>query len=130
MAPTLRPERPSDAADVRAVHVAAFPTPAEANLVDALRSAGHASVSLVAEADGKIVGHILFSPMSIAEHPAITDGLGLAPLAVLPALQRRGIGAALVREGLDSCRKLGAGFVAVLGDPAYYTRFGFALAHP
>jgi putative acetyltransferase len=122
----VRPERGGDAAAIRAVHVAAFPTPRESRLVDAVRRAGGAVVSLVAERDGALVGHILFSPVAVER--GARRGLGLAPLAVLPAHQRHGIGAALVRAGLRQARARGDDFVVVLGEPVYYRRFGFAAA--
>ncbi len=103
------------------MHAAAFPTAAEARLVDALRAAGRLSVSLVAEAAGQIVGHIGFSPVTVA---GAAGGLGLAPVAVLPTFQRRGIGGKVIVEGLAECARIGAGFVVVLGEPSYYQRFG------
>ena len=115
----IRPERPGDAADIDRVHRTAFPGPEEAGLVADLRAAGRAAVSLVAVVDGTVVGHILLSPATPA------PGLGLAPLAVVPAFQRRGIGSDLVRAGLEAARSTGAAYVVVLGDPAYYGRFGF-----
>jgi putative acetyltransferase len=123
--PLIRPEQPGDQAGVRAVNVAAFETPAEADLVDALRAQARPLVSLVAEEAGAIVGHILFSPVTLPGHPALAL-TGLAPMAVAPARQRAGIGSALVRAGLDACRRLPADAVVVLGHPGYYPRFGFA----
>ena len=120
----IAPEQASDISAVRDVHLAAFPTQLEADLVDALRTNGHAVVSLVARLDDRIVGHIAFSPVTIDG----AHGLGLAPVAVLPAYQTRGVGAALVRSGLTACRALGTPFVVVLGAPAYYGRFGFTRA--
>lgn len=110
------------------MHMAAFPTDAESRLVDALRANGGAWVSLVAERAGRVVGHILFSPVRLDPDPGAPRGAGLAPVAVLPDHQRRGIGGALVREGLSRCRALGVEFVVVLGDPGYYGRFGFRRA--
>jgi putative acetyltransferase len=123
--PMLRTEQPTDVPAIRAVLEAAFGQPGEAKLVEALREAGRLMVSLVAEQAGGVVGHVAFSRVKVAD---CESGVGLAPLAVLPAWQRRGIGAALVREGLAACRQCGAGFVVVLGDPAYYGRFGFEAA--
>jgi putative acetyltransferase len=125
---TIRPERPGDEAAIRAVHGAAFPSDDEARLVDRLRASAQARVSLVAEVAGAVVGHILFSPVSLVAPPASGQGLGLAPLAVLPGHQRRGVGSALVREGLAACRQQGHPFVVVLGHPGYYPRFGFRRA--
>jgi len=121
----IRPEAPGDHAGVRAVNVAAFETPAEADLVDALRAQARPLVSLVADEAGVIVGHIMFSPVTLPGHPALAL-MGLAPVAVTPARQRAGIGAALVRAGLEACRRLAADAVVVLGHPDYYPRFGFA----
>lgn len=123
----IRPQEPSDARAVRAVNEAAFGSAEEANLVEALRNEPDALVSLVAELDGRVVGHILFSPVTLLGHPAIRL-MGLGPMAVLPAHQRSGIGSALVREGLDRCRNLSCSAVVVLGHPAYYPRFGFVPA--
>lgn len=126
---TVEPELPDDIGAVRAVHVSAFPTSGEADLVDALRAADHAVVSLVARLDDAVVGHVLFSPVTIErEGRVIARGVGLAPLAVVPAHHERGIGSALARAGLDECRRIGAPFCVVLGEPAYYARFGFTRA--
>lgn len=124
---TIRPERPDEAAAVRRVHEAAFPTPAEANLVDRLRDRGKAVVSLIAEADDRVVGHIVFSPVTL-DPPAGGMGLGLGPVAVLPEYEHHGVGRRLIQNGLAECRARGAGFVVVVGDPAYYGRFGFERA--
>ena len=96
--------------------------------MNALRAAGKAVVSLVAEASATVVGHVLFSPVTVEPSPGSCLGVGLAPLAVRPALQRRGIGARLVESGLAACRRAGFGFVVVLGGPRYYRRFGFRRA--
>lgn len=121
----VQPEQPADADAIRVVHEASFPTAAEARLVDALRSAGRLCVSLIAVQDGMVVSHIAFSPVRVA---GASDGLGLAPVAVLPGHQRRGIGSRLIREGLAVGERSGFGFVVVLGEPGYYGRFGFAPA--
>ena len=120
----IRPEQPTDWAAVHAVNESAFETPAEAGLVDALRQEAQTVVSLVAEQDGSVVGHIMFSPVSLSAHPGLKI-MGLAPMAVIPGHQRSGIGSALVRAGLERCKELGYGAVAVVGHPNYYPRFGF-----
>ncbi len=121
----IRAEEQSDRADVHALNVSAFATPAEADLVDALRAEAKPVVSLVAEQDGAVVGHILFSPVTLSGGAGLKI-MGLAPMAVAPSRQRRGIGCALVRAGLERCRALGVGAVVVLGHPGYYPRFGFS----
>jgi putative acetyltransferase len=121
----IRAEEQRDWAAVHAVNVSAFETPAEANLVDALREQAQPLVSLIAEDNGAIVGHIMFSPVSLTGHPALKI-MGLAPMAVAPQHQRGGVGSALVRAGLQQCKQLGFGAVVVLGHPAYYPRFGFS----
>lgn len=123
----IRLEEAKDQAGVRSVNVAAFETPAEADLVDALRQQAHPLISLVAERDHAIVGHILLSPVSLYGYPDLKI-MGLAPMAVLPEHQHTGIGSALVHAGLDECRRLGYGVVVVLGHPEYYPRFGFVPA--
>ncbi len=123
----IRPEREGDAAAVRRVHVTAFPTPAEADLVERLRAGGKAVIALVAVDGDSIVGHILFSPIAL-EPLAGTVGLGLAPVAVMPDHEKHGVGRRLIQNGLAECRRWGAGFVVVIGDPPYYTRFGFESA--
>lgn len=122
----IRPESPADVAEVRRILVAAFPTPLEADLVEAIRAAGLARIALVAEQAGALVGHILFSPVTIGDADA-TPGLGLAPVAVDPRVHRQGIGGQLIRTGLAQAR---APYCVVLGDPAYYERFGFVHARP
>jgi putative acetyltransferase len=120
----IRAEEEKDRTAVHAVNVSAFDTPLEADLVDALRARAEPVVSLVAEDNGAILGHIMFSPVSLSGHPALRI-MGLAPMAVAPVRQRRGIGSALVRAGLEQCKQLGFCAVVVLGHPAYYPRFGF-----
>jgi putative acetyltransferase len=95
--------------------------------VDALREQAEPIISVVAEAAGSIVGHICFSPVTLSGHADLKI-MGLAPMAVLPTAQRRGIGSALVRSGLDRCRQVGCAAVVVLGHPEYYPRFGFVPA--
>jgi putative acetyltransferase len=124
---TIRPKQPRDTASVREVNLSAFPTSAEADLVDALRSAGTPTISLVAVVDGSIVGHILFSPVTLAKWLDLKV-MGLAPMAVRPAWQRRGIGSALVAAGVEACRQRGSGAIVVLGHARFYPRFGFVPA--
>jgi putative acetyltransferase len=133
MKPQIDSEKAHDHALIRAVHLAAFPTPEEADVVDRLRTNGRSVISLVSRVDETVVGHVLFSPVTIHEvdgdqETARGRGLGLAPVAVLPKFQRRGIGSALIETGLTRCREIGVSFVVVLGDPAYYARFGFVPA--
>lgn len=123
----IRAEEQRDRASVRALNLSAFETPAEADLVDALRDQVQPLVSLIAEDNGSIVGHIMFSPVSLSGHPALRI-MGLAPMAVATEHQRKGIGSALIRAGLDRCRRLGFGAVVVLGHASYYPRLGFAPA--
>jgi putative acetyltransferase len=121
----IRPEQPSDAGQIDAVHRVAFPTDAEARLVARLRENSHAPVSLVCEIEGRVVGHILFSPIEIVGYTTNSRGLGLAPVAVRSEFQRMGIGSSLITAGLAACRMAGIAFVVVLGHPEYYPRFGF-----
>jgi putative acetyltransferase len=124
----VRPEEPGDEAAVREVLLRAFEGPDEAALVDRLRSAEATSVSLVAEVEGLVVGHILFSPVEIEGLNSNATGVGLAPMAVLPTHQRSGLGSELVLAGLARCRELGELRIVVLGHPEYYPRFGFVPA--
>lgn len=123
----VRDEDERDRAAVRALNASAFETPAEADLVDALREQAHPVVSLLAEEADTVRGHIMFSPVSLSGQPALKI-MGLAPMVVAPAHQRQGIGSALIRAGLDRCQQLGFGAVVVLGHPEYYPRFGFSSA--
>jgi putative acetyltransferase len=120
----IREERQGDAESIRAVNLAAFETTTEADLVDALRRQATPLVSLVAEDDANVIGHILFSPVTLASDPGLIL-MGLAPMAVVPSRQRQGVGSTLVREGLQRCRQFNVAAVVVLGHPEYYPRFGF-----
>lgn len=123
----IRPESPEDFSAVRHVIELAFGQPAEADLVEKLRRTCADALSLVAE-DSEVVGHVLFTPVTIdgTEPPVL--GMGLAPLAVRPDRQRQSIGSQLVRRGLEVLRDRGCPFVVVLGHPEYYPRFGFERA--
>jgi putative acetyltransferase len=121
----IREETTSDLLAIHRVHELAFDSSAEAQLVDLLRSRGVAAISLVAEDEGEIIGHILFSPVSIDPPDRGWRALGLAPVGVIPDRQRQGIGKALINEGLQRGKERGFHLVVVLGDPAYYTKFGF-----
>ena len=131
---SVRLEEDADREAIRTVHTKSFPTPSEAQLVDALRESGRLWISLVAEEDGEIVGHVAFSPVSVSGVPqdgggdgggGAGRGVGLGPVATLPDYRKRGIAEALILAGLARCKQRGHGFVVVLGDPAYYKRFGF-----
>jgi putative acetyltransferase len=125
---TIRPETEHDRDAIFRVHSLAFGREDEARLVDALREGGFAPVSLVAQSAGQIVGHVLFSELSIEGREGLLSALALAPLAVIPEFQRRGIGSELVSRGLDLCRYQGHRIVIVVGHPGFYPRFGFSRA--
>ena len=124
----IRNETPDDVPAIRDVNERAFGAPAEAQLVDRLRAANKAVVSLVAQHGEQVVGHILFSPISVTNAPGTFRGLGLAPMSVLPDFQKTGIGSQLVRHGLAACERTGCDVVVVLGHVQYYPRFGFSRA--
>lgn len=123
----IRNEEDQDIEQIRDIVRAAFPSDAESKLVDALRANRKAIISLVAVDNDQDLGHILFSPVSTTP-PSQAKGLGLAPVAVRPSFQSQGIGSGLIREGLRRCRELGYDYCVVLGDPKYYSRFGFEKA--
>jgi len=120
----IRPEEERDWPAVYAVLAAAFETPFEASLVNALREQARPVISLVAQRNQTIVGHIFFSPVSLTGHLDLQI-VGMAPVAVAPSQQRQGIGSSLVRAGLECCKHLGVRAVVVLGHSKYYPRFGF-----
>ena len=120
----IRDEQAGDIPFVRELNILAFPTDPEANLVDVLRETAWPMISLVAVEGNAVVGHIMFTPVELTGCSELSI-MGLAPMAVTPDQQRRGIGSQLVRAGLDRCRNTGAGAVIVLGHPSYYPRFGF-----
>lgn len=124
----IRGETSSDAPIIEALTASAFLNAAhtshtEQYIVGALRRAGMLAVSLVAEADGVVIGHIAISPVSISD--GASGWFGLGPISVLPQYQRRGIGSQLMREALRLLRERGAAGCVVLGEPEYYGRFGF-----
>ncbi len=125
---TIRPEQPTDRAAIRQLNLLAFEGDTEANIVEALRQNCSDLLSLVAEENGEVVGHILFSPLRIETDTGTQHGMALAPMAVKPERQNRGIGTQLVRRGLEALRRNGVPFVIVLGHPGYYPRFGFVPA--
>lgn len=125
---TIRTERPGDAGAIGDLTTRAFATAphasgTEAAIVAALRASSRMALSLVAEADGQIVGHVAFSPARIG---AASGWLALGPVSVTPQRQRQGIGSALITEGLKRLRSAGGQGVVLLGDPRYYGRLGFA----
>ena len=123
----VRPEAPADTDAVRRVVEQAFGRPDEADLLDRLREElpDGEYLGFVAVKANEVVGHVAFTPVTLAPARPDLDLRGLAPMAVLPGYQGSGIGRALVRDGLDACRRSGAGAAVVLGDPAYYRLFGF-----
>ncbi len=116
-------EKPSEIQQIREINIQAFETDAEADIVDRLRDSGVPIISLVAEVDDKLVGHILFTPMTMDNFDIKIAGL--APMAVLPDYQNKGIGSVLVKKGLEYCARENYAAVAVLGHPNYYPKFGF-----
>jgi putative acetyltransferase len=124
----LRAEEPRDQKAIWAVEREAFGRNEEADLVDNLRSADAITLSLVAELDGAIVGHILFSPMTL--NGKIAPVVALGPVGVASNQQRTGIGGELIRVGTKRCREMGYELCVLLGHPTYYPRFGFVPANP
>lgn len=126
--PLIRPEQPADVAAIHALTEAAFrqaehSSHTEQFIVDALRARGELTVSLVAEQDGAVVGHVAVSPVAVSDGSAGWFGLG--PISVLPARQGQGVGAALMQAAIDALRNQQAHGCVLLGEPAYYGRFGF-----
>ena len=118
----IRDERPDDVAAIRDVNRQAFGQDQEGNIVDALRSNGAAMLSLVATLDGRVVGHIMFSPISVGD---TLTGAALGPMAVLPEHQRQGASGKLIEAGIQKLKDAGCPFITVLGHAHYYPRFGF-----
>ena len=124
----IRSERRGEYQKIRQVIVAAFGGDTEANVVELLRDRNKAPVALVAVSDNMVVGHIMFSPVTITLAPNAFRAVGLTPLSVLPKFQRQGIGSMLAREGLKKCAEAGFEVAVVLGSSYYYPRFGFSRA--
>jgi putative acetyltransferase len=124
----IRQETPEDKASIRNVNEEAFGRKEEAEIVEKLRTRGVLTLSLVAVQEDRIVGHIVFSPVKVESERSSFGAIALAPMAVLPVYQRKGIGSQLVRSGLEECRVLGHEIIVVLGHPDYYPRFGFVPA--
>lgn len=118
-------EKPQDISDIRKVHESAFETRTEADLVDVLRDKNAHVISIVAIMGTRIVGHILFSPVTLETDGVAVKLLGLAPMAVVPEYQRKGIGSKLVEKGLAESRAKRYPAVVILGHPGYYPIFGF-----
>jgi putative acetyltransferase len=125
---TIRPEHPDDIVSVRALNEKVFGQPTEAAIVDSIRATCPDAVSLVAVDDSQIVGHIFFSPVFVSGERGTIQGMGLAPMAVLPERQRQGVGSKLVQAGIDVIRERNCPLIIVLGHPEYYPRFGFVPA--
>ena len=121
----IRAEQHGNIQEIRSLLVAAFEGEAEAKLVDALREANRMVVSLVAVEQDRVVGHIAFSEVTIDSNPDEVRLVGLAPVAVTPERQGEGVGKQLIANGMDACRRLGYDAVVLLGEPAYYQKFGF-----
>ena len=126
----IRSETAVDAANVFAVEAAAFGRPAEAELVEKLQQAGVDTISLVALLDDALVGHVLFSPVTVKSDKGEFTAVALGPVAVSPDHQKEGIGSALCHKGIEACREAGYELAVVLGHPSYYPRFGFTSSAP
>jgi putative acetyltransferase len=121
----IREEQAADIDAIWQLNSLAFETETEARLVNALRESSCAYLSLVAQADNEIIGHILFTPVELRNGENRLKIMGLAPMAVLPGKQNKGVGSKLVKSGLQQCRSQGYDAVVVLGHAGYYPRFGF-----
>ena len=128
MGVSIRDEKPADIPAIRKLNALAFGQSQEAEIIDELRKNCKALLSLVAEDDGVIVGHVLFSPVTFDNDIGAPVGMGLAPMAVLPERQGEGLGSALVEAALEKLKEMRCPFIVVLGHADYYPRFGFVPA--
>jgi len=124
----IRGEKRSDYDAIKFINDEAFNQPQEGNIIEKLRNSDSKTLSLIAEMNNKIIGHIFFSSVKIEGHAEIIDGMGLAPMAVLPEYQKQGIGKMLVNEGISILKSQLIPYIIVLGHEDYYPRFGFEIA--
>jgi putative acetyltransferase len=124
----IRREQPQNIPEIHQVHIRAFGRQQEASIVDELRKNCNSILSLVAFTDGKVIGHILLSPVVIEGKHGKLVGTGLAPHAVLPEYQRKGIGTQLIQTAISRIKEGGCPYIIVIGHPEYYARFGFEQA--
>ena len=124
----IRHESEEDIASIRELHEQAFEQSVEADIVDALRKNCKDIISLVADDNGKVIGHVLFSPAEILGPHGVLKGMALAPMAVLPDMRRKGVGTRLVKHGMVQLMRAGCPFIIVVGRPDYYSHFGFGPA--
>lgn len=129
---TIRPERPEDYASIRRVVVAAFESTSEGDLVDNIRASEHyiPELSLVAEIDGEVVGHVMVSRVHLVDGSRRREAHSIAPVAVTPSTQGQGVGGALIRRVIEIADSIGLPLLLLEGSPTYYGRFGFEHAAP
>jgi putative acetyltransferase len=126
----IRTEVEADVPIIRSIHEIAYPSPAEADLVDRLRESGRLAISLVAEVQKQVIGHVALSPVTLDPEVAKICGASIGPVAVLPDHRGKGIAGNLIQRSVTLCREAGFNFLVVLGDPEYYRCFGFRPASP
>lgn len=124
----IRAEKGSDLQEIWQINAEAFETEAEADLVNILRESGIPFISMVYEDNNKLSGHILFTPVELEGHTKNLRIIGLGPVAVIPEMQNKSIGSALVKAGIEQCKSEGYDAIIVLGHPNYYPKFGFVLS--